>query len=59
MQDPYFDQTVARQTSCPFCRSPIVDTLAKVITVKTFWRCRECERTWTVASLAASAPRAR
>ena len=37
-------------------RSQAVDTLAKVITVTTYWRCRECDKTWTIASQAA-APR--
>jgi len=27
-----------------------VDTLAKVITPATTWRCRSCEKTWTLAS---------
>jgi len=33
---------VTRPTRCPFCNGKIIDTLAKVITVTTFWRCREC-----------------
>jgi transposase-like protein len=36
---------------CPFCRSKIIDTLAKVVTARTLWRCRECDETWTMASL--------
>jgi hypothetical protein len=44
-------QTVARPTACPFCKGTAIDTLAKVITVTTFWRCRRCEGTWTIASL--------
>lgn len=51
--------TVARPTMCPFCNGNIIDTMAKVITVKTFWRCRECEQTWTIASLAARGVRSR
>lgn len=49
----YGDWTDARprQTACPFCRGSAVDTLAKVITATTCWRCRECEKTWTIASL--------
>jgi hypothetical protein len=35
---------------CPFCNGRAVDTLAKVITVTTYWRCRECDKTWTIAS---------
>jgi len=48
------DDAVKKPTMCPFCKGTIIDTLAKVITVTTFWRCRECEGTWTIASLAAS-----
>jgi ribosomal protein L37AE/L43A len=58
MTDPRFDRPVARPTTCPFCKGKVVDTLAKVITATTFWRCRKCDGTWTIASLAASAPRA-
>ena len=53
------DVTVARPTECPFCNGKAFDTLAKVITVRTFWRCRECEATWTIASLTASLARSR
>ena len=52
------DDPVTRPTMCPFCDSKIIDTLAKVITASALWRCRECERTWTIASLAATWPRA-
>jgi ribosomal protein L37AE/L43A len=48
------DEAVTRPTVCPFCKGKSIDTLAKVITRTTFWRCRECEQTWTIASLAAS-----
>ena len=48
------NEVVTRPTMCPFCKSKSVDTLAKVITATTFWRCRQCERTWTIGSLAAS-----
>jgi ribosomal protein L37AE/L43A len=41
-----------RPAMCPFCKGKVIDTLAKVITEKTFWRCRGCEKTWTVGSLA-------
>lgn len=56
MSDPRFTQTVERPTACPFCHGKVFDTLAKVITVTTFWRCRQCEGTWTIASLAPPAP---
>lgn len=45
------DSTVERPTACPFCKGRIIGTLAKVITTLTLWRCRSCERTWTIASL--------
>jgi transposase-like protein len=45
---------VARPRACPYCDSRDVDTLAKKATVTTYWRCRVCERTWTIAGLAAS-----
>lgn len=48
------NETIARPTICPFCGGKAVDTLAKVITVTTYWRCRECDKTWTIASQAAS-----
>jgi hypothetical protein len=41
---------VLRPTMCPFCKGTRFDTLAKVITAMTFWRCRDCEGTWTIAS---------
>ncbi len=59
MPDSQFTGPVTRQTNCPFCKGRIVDTLAKVITVTTMWRCRECEQTWTIASLSAASPRFR
>ena len=51
--------TVARPTQCPQCKGKIIDTLAKVITVDACWRCRECEATWTIASLALATARRR
>jgi len=42
---------VARPSVCPSCKGKIIDTLAKVLTETTVWRCRECDRTWTIASL--------
>jgi ribosomal protein L37AE/L43A len=49
--------TVPRPTACPFCNGKVIDTLAKVYTVTTFWRCKQCDETWTIASLAASSRR--
>jgi ribosomal protein L37AE/L43A len=57
MPDSKFDENVARPGVCPFCKGRIIDTLAKVITVTTVWRCRECDQTWTIAGLRASSTR--
>jgi ribosomal protein L37AE/L43A len=57
MSQSRFGEAVTRPTTCPFCRGTRVDTIAKTITVKTLWRCRECEETWTIASRAASPAR--
>ena len=43
--------TVARPDECPSCHGRTIDTLAKVITVTTTWRCRGCEHTWSIATL--------
>jgi hypothetical protein len=40
-----------RPSQCPFCRGHVVDTLAKVFTPTTMWRCLSCDKTWTLASL--------
>ena len=50
MSDSKVDAVVLRPSECPFCHGTAFDTLAKVITVTTFWRCRTCEGTWTIAS---------
>ena len=44
------NNVVARPVMCPFCKGKIFDTLAKVITETSFWRCRTCEETWTIKS---------
>jgi hypothetical protein len=54
MFDSKANDVVARPAKCPFCNGKVISTLAKVITVTTFWRCRGCEKTWTIAGLAAS-----
>jgi ribosomal protein L37AE/L43A len=59
MPDTPFTEPVARPAECPQCGGKIIDTLAKVITDDTCWRCRECEATWTIASRASSAGRGR
>jgi len=42
--------TATRPAMCPFCHGSRFDTLAKVITPATCWRCRECDKTWTIAT---------
>ncbi len=42
---------VTRPTVCPSCGSKSVGTLAKVISLRTLWRCHTCEKTWTLAPL--------
>ena len=59
MPDPRVTGPVARPTECPFCNGKVFETLAKVITVTTFWRCRQCEGTWTIASQTPASPRPR
>jgi ribosomal protein L37AE/L43A len=46
------EPTVTRPATCPECHGKIIDTHATVISEKTLWRCRSCEHTWTIASLA-------
>jgi ribosomal protein L37AE/L43A len=41
----------ARPSQCPFCNGRVLDTLAKVITPTTTWRCLSCDKTFTTASL--------
>jgi transposase-like protein len=53
----HLDVLVPRPTHCPYCKGTIIDTLAKIITPSTFWRCLNCQRTWTIASLEAVAAR--
>jgi transposase-like protein len=48
---------VPRPERCPFCKGRRIDTLAKIITVNTSWRCRQCDRTWTIAGQAGAPPR--
>ena len=57
MSEPRGNQAVLRPIECPFCKGKRFDTLAKVITTMTFWRCRDCEGTWTIASQQASKTR--
>jgi len=57
MPDSRFAADVARPAACPFCKGKIIGTLAKILTDSTLWRCRECDRTWTIASVKASSTR--
>jgi ribosomal protein L37AE/L43A len=41
---------VTRPDMCPSCHCRVVDTLAKVITPTTTWRCRGCEHVWSLAT---------
>ena len=50
-----FSEAVTRPTTCPYCLGKRLDTIAKTITVRTLWRCRECEETLTIASRASLA----
>ena len=59
MRDSQFAGAVARPAACPFCTGRSIDTIAKVISATTVWRCRECDRTWTIASLKTSPARFR
>lgn len=57
MFETRFSEVVKRPTECPFCKGKSIDTLAKVITVSTFWRCKNCDGTWTISSRAAASAR--
>jgi len=56
MWESRFEEKVLRPASCPYCKGRGVDTLAKIVTAQTLWRCRVCDRTWTIESL--NTPRA-
>jgi len=43
----------ARPAICPFCHGKAVDTRATIVTVTTYWRCLECDKTWTIPSYTA------
>ena len=43
-------ETTTRPAMCPYCQGRRIDTLAKVISPATCWRCRECDKTWTMAN---------
>jgi transposase-like protein len=53
MSESRSDEVMTRPTTCPFCGGKRLDTLAKTFTVRTMWRCRECDQTWTIANWAA------
>ena len=48
---------ITRPEMCPSCRGRVIDTLAKVVTATTTWRCRGCEHTWRGAGIAATPSR--
>lgn len=48
--DSRSDECGTRPAMCPFCHGQAVDTQATIITVTTYWRCLECDRTWTIPS---------
>lgn len=52
VRDSVADAPLVRPSQCPSCHGRDVDTLAKTITLSTSWRCRSCEKTWTIGSLA-------
>ena len=54
--DSRFEPAVTRPAKCPQCDGKAVDTLAKVMTPTTVWRCRQCDHTWTIASQRPSPP---
>jgi len=59
MFESYSAEAATRPAMCPFCHGRRFDTLAKVITTATCWRCRECEKTWTIANSPGSPGRLR
>ena len=48
-----------RPAMCPFCHGKAVDTRAAINTMTTYWRCLECDRTWTLPSRAPIPARSR
>jgi len=40
------DTGILRPVKCPDCGSRAIDTLAKVITADTYWRCVTCGLVW-------------
>jgi len=57
MSDSQSASDTTRPTACPFCNGKIIDTLAKVISPATMWRCRECDQTWTMQGQKAASMR--
>jgi hypothetical protein len=54
LMESRLDTALTRPTHCPSCQGRVIDTLAKVITTRTCWRCRGCDHTWTLATTAAA-----
>ena len=58
MCEARFDEKVLRPSMCPFCKGRHVDpAVAKIVSVKIAWRCRECDRTWNIADTRVSSTR--
>ena len=51
MPVPPAENLISRPSACPYCSSRAVETLAKELTRNTMWRCRGCDRAWTMAQL--------
>jgi ribosomal protein L37AE/L43A len=49
--NPPLDDERRRPAACPFCKSNAVGTLAKEITIATYWRCQACGEIWNTARL--------
>ena len=49
--NPPSDDERRRPAACPFCKSKAVGTLAKEITIATYWRCQACGEIWNTARL--------
>jgi ribosomal protein L37AE/L43A len=50
---------VTRPEACPACNGRKFETLARVITATSCWRCRLCDHTWTIGGAAGNRPTSR
>jgi hypothetical protein len=53
------DDRVLRPNECPDSGSKSIGTLAKIITVDTYWRCQACGAVWNETRSRTYAPRRR